>query len=345
VLLILLTGCQAGKFRLPGMALLGKNDRLSPEYIEPPSLQFDPGDSEIAEVNIEEGTPSDDSGPPRRPDQSLEAFAADVNRSWEKLAEQTESSVAEHAESVNQAMVDLANVSVPPNAGAMSPDSASEPAPDKSFERNSNDFQPGSAASTSVASGATNYERLAQNTLAPLTPATPSGAASGLASRQDMASAPVPESNPGQFKPDASTAPSDSWPPGMAAKSTDIPGSDGGVRMQNPYIANQAKTSTGNTPTADSQASPQSKYETTPYPPFQPRADLVDTTVPDDGSGVENVSATTDGNAAPGASRIPAMLDLSGQASYAPGSVRRPDPVQPEEVEVISTAGGGAFRR
>ncbi len=310
------SGCQSGKLNMPGLAFWKKNDRLSPEYIEPPSHNFTPGETALADTSDE---PASQDGPPSRPgktelaSESIESFAAEVNRSWEQLAEKTQASAAEHAGSVSEAMVDLENVSMPPT-GPMDVASSASPlvprqVPEGAGQPESrgtgdNQFQPYTPAPT------TNYERLAARTLAP---------------RQEVPR--YAESPPmaSQSAPDASLTPMASAD--IAAVETTPVGSGDAIRMRNPH------STTSPDSTASDVTAEQPRYESTPYQPFQPRAtEMADAAGP-----------VTDSPSS--LASIPATLQLSGQGSYAPGSVRRPDPIQPENLTIPKTAGGGSFQR
>ena len=89
----------------------------------------EPGETALAE-NTQE--PEIEGGPPLRPEDAIEgnetlaSFAEEVNRSWERLAEQTQPDTAGHSASVSQASVDDANITMPPDnsssfAGTASP--------------------------------------------------------------------------------------------------------------------------------------------------------------------------------------------------------------------------------
>ncbi len=325
-MIVLAGGCQSSRLNMPGLAFWKSNDRLAPEYIEPPSHQFNPGDTALVDTrNATEKKANIDSGdgPPARPSPSksangsLEAFAADVDRSWEQLAEQTRASADKHSDAMNQAMVDMGNISKPPlaNGGSQnmdfagtSPSRGTSTAPPMSETRTGNEIQrtPVSSAALQPGPGTTStYERIASQTLSPLTPATSS----------TSVAIPPPPGSPMS----ASTGAQD------------------------------------NSSLAGSTASP--TYGSTPYPAFQPRSDMTasaangDTSVSTTASGKNssmstslNVLASTSGMVP--SSGIPSMLSLSGQGTYAPGSVRRPDPIKPESMSAPHTAaGGGEFRR
>ncbi len=329
-ILVGLSGCQSGKLNMPGLAFWKKNDRLSPEYIEPPSHNFTPGETDIADsVDVEIGT--EDDGPPKRPvvsaeqsSESLESFAAEVNRSWEQLAEQTQGNAAEHAGTVKQAMVDRDNISMPPTREVGPADFANPLAP-RQAPGGGGQFAAGSAEAESPSSAAgfqptTNYEKLAAQTMGSSRPAP----------RYEMSPATQAQNGSGSPLVPQAVSPAETVPQGV-----DETGS-----MLNPYSGAASEADIASSPIS---APAQPQYETTPYKPF--------------GSGATSEmaapSATTSQQLAnnsmtPSVSpnEIPSMLQLSGQGSYAPGSVRRPEPIQPESMTVPRTAtGGGSFQR
>lgn len=335
VILIGLSGCQSGKLNMPGLAFWKKNDRLSPEYIEPPSHNFTPGETDIADsVDVEIGTEED--GPPKRPivsaeqsSESLESFAAEVNRSWEQLAEKSQEDGADHAGTVKQAMVDQDHVSMPPTREVGPADFANPLAP-RQAPGGGGQFAAGSAEAEnpSSASGfqpATNYEKLAAQTMGSSRPAPRYEMSPAALSQNGSGSPLVPE-----------TVNSPETVPNEAGEN---------VRMLNPYSGPAGDADIASSPiSAPASSTPaQPQYETTPYKPFGSDA----------ATEMADPSATTspqlaDNSMTPSASpgEIPSMLQLSGQGSYAPGSVRRPEPIQPESMTVPHTAtGGGSFQR
>ena len=81
-----LSGCQAGKLNLPqvsDLAFWKKSDTLASRYVEPPAHQFTPSDAGLASA--------DGDLPPLPPDveKTAESFEAEVSRSYEQLARQT----------------------------------------------------------------------------------------------------------------------------------------------------------------------------------------------------------------------------------------------------------------
>lgn len=317
--IIFTSGCQTGRLNMPSLAFWKNNDTLSADYIEPPSHQFEPGSAAVAKSAADKttGASSIDSGdgPPVKPQtaernaETMESFAADVNRSWEQLAEQTRANAERHSEELNQAMVDMANAtrspvaSTPPDSTAAAPPTrpagayASSAPP--SSNASGNDFAPNPAlAQAKPSGGQTAYERLASQTLSPLTPVSPS-----------------------------------SVPANPAPQAT---------------AQNSAATMTSDAASSPLATAPvRPSYDSTPYPAFQPRDPLDEQTIatsPAVPAGPTTTAPPATATSSTGS--IPSTLALSGQATYAPGSIRRPEPSTLAPSTVPHTAaGGGDFRR
>ncbi len=307
------TGCQSSKFNMQKLAFWKNNDKLDSEYIEPPSQKFTPERTAVAESasRLDQGE-----GPPVRPEtastnnESLDAFADEVNRSWEELAEKSQSTTEQAAKSVNRALVDTANVSMPP--ARQNSDDLKQPSTPRyissgssglsnnsssKFEPNKGSFSP-LAPKASPAPSA-RYEQLAQSTM----PTMPT-----MSPLQPSVTNTI---GTGDFAPSSGS---------MLTQASPVPG------QFNPNNATVSNGATG------------SQYESTPYKPFTSRNESAS-------QNIMQASNATGENRLTQVSQIPVTLQLSGQGTYAPGSVRRPSPLQPENLTALPQTGGGSFMR
>jgi hypothetical protein len=351
ILLIVATGCQSSRFSMPKLAFWKNNDQLASEYIEPPSHQFTPERTASAD---KESTLDTGDGPPTRPKTastsgpSIDSFAEEVNRSWAQLEAKTQKKSNE----VNQALVDTNNISLPPT-GQGSEDLKQPLMPrylksdDRALAAKSAAESTGNLAGdgtfapmpASKSSPATRYEQLAGTTM------------SGPSTLQ-----PAPATSPGGrsefsaesgFQPVAMTSrPSVAMEPqGRTAEPAPFNDSS---RFENPYMpqlqAEKSPTSpvsAPNTPKSLASAKPADPvYQSTPYKPFTALADSATGSSPDTPV-TENASGTTNNPPnTPRLAQMPLSLQLSGQGTYAPGSVRRPD-----SLSTAPQSGGGSFLR
>jgi hypothetical protein len=299
-------------------------------------------------------------GPPTRPttasvdNPSLDAFEGELNRSLEELSDKTKSTAQQTQNDVNRALVDTANVSMPPtreNGDDLKKTSTPR------YMSSGNSYASNSASTDNTANSgsftplapkpttqpATRYEQLAQSSmpvLSPLQPAVTSTTGSG------------------DFVPSNGPMPKMTTPRTPAALQTpstfaQVPGSGEELsRMQNPYtpgiqpMDTQASPVPGQYSNNSSMAStgnPATQYDSTPYKPFVSRNDMAPPSTSH--SGVMQAGNSTSENRSNQVAQIPATLQLSGQGTYAPGSVRRPSPLQPESMTAVPQSGGGSFMR
>ena len=352
------TGCQSSKFNMQKLAFWKNNDKLDAEYLEPPSHQFTPERTAVADSvsRLNKGE-----GPPTRPktasvdNPSLDAFAEEVNRSLEELSDKTKSTAQQSQNDVNRALVDTANVSMPPTRQndddykkPLTPrylsSGNSYPSSDAatSSEASTGNFTPLAPKSTTPPS--TRYEQLAQSSMPALSPLQPV-AKSGTAGT-------------GDFVPSTGSMPVVTTPRTPVALQTpsslaQVPGSGGELsRMQNLYTPGLQPIDTQATPMAGqftnnnpmaSTGNSGTQYDSTPYKPFVSRNELAAQSSTN--SNVMQAGNSTSENRSNQVAQIPATLQLSGQGTYAPGSVRRPSPLQPETMTAVPQSSGGSFMR
>lgn len=341
------------------LAFWKSNDKLDAEYLEPPSHQFTPERTAVADSvsRLKKGD-----GPPTRPqtasadNPSLDKFAEEVNRSLEELSEKTKATAQQSQNDVNRALVDTDNVSMPPtrqsgddykkpltprylSSGNSYPSSSTS----TDNEASSGSFTP-LAPKSSTPPPSTRYEQLAQSTMPALSPLQPATKTSTAGS--------------GDFVPSTGAMPKVTTPRTPVALQTpstlaQVPGSGEELsRMQNPYtpglqpIDTQATPMSGQFTTNNSTASTGNvvtQYDSTPYKPFVPRNEMAPQSSTN--SNVMQAGNATSENRSTQVAQIPATLQLSGQGTYAPGSVRRPSPLQPETMTAVPQTGGGSFLR
>lgn len=323
-----LSGCQAGKLNMPNLAFWNKNDQLASEYVEPPSHNFTPGDTELAATSA----PADNGqGPPARPESavespSLEAFAEKVNQSLDQLEPPAGNPAPVSTFATADPVAPSSQATAPPTgdtgfsaplvprkvsrfANQLSPSGSGGPSPADDQNR----FQPGPVNSPPL----TNYERLAASTL----------------------SGPPPVSEPPVSRGELPEGLSSNVPEALQApplKPESRPLAEQAVEMQNPYAGPPRQAAApGGSPSA---------YATTPYKSFNSLNPETDQQIAPQNPEIAPQNPVNEAPANPG-DTVPATLRLSGQGSYAPGSIRRPDPVQPTTPQVPRTAGGGEFRQ
>ena len=318
-LIVSLSGCQAGKSPLGNLAWWQKNDTLASEYIEPPSHQYTPTDSAVV---------SDDSDlPPLPPDieKTVDSFEKDVARSYRELSRQSDKSLDRTSSAARDVAVDTRNVDRSPayempTTGASNPLTplirpserfASKPeTPPESEPRLPIRTPYGSEQDSSTFSpdgqGRTQYEKIAGQTLQPF---ATTQAGSFDASRPE---AKIPDFSPSVSSDIAFQPPTSSRTDGNGGFSESL---------------NPATTSR-TTESAAEQAS--QNYPATSYQSFEPRVKEADTQpVP---SFIPDLSATIPQNNLAPASASGMSLQLQGQGSYAPGSVRAPNPINPAQL-------------
>lgn len=334
-LIIVFAGCQTGKPRFLGnLAWWQKNDTLASEYIEPPSHQFTPSESTVA---------SDDTElPPLPPDieKTVDSFEQDVARSYRELARQSGQSSDKIANDIRDIRLDGRNVnsvpaSKPPASELSSPLTprtgerfAANNSPERSessssrlqktgrdtAKSNSNDFAPMSQSNTG---GMTQYEKLAQQTL------QPSGTRP-TASTFSPSSSPLKPAASNDFAAQANRQPAAPSPP-MTSNTAKITQSSQPDGMQVGY-----------------------QYPSTPYQAFEAKArepaqQTRQITEPDRQSFEQPQSGA--GSTLSSKSATGLTLQIQGQGSYAPGSVRTPSPIDPNNLVLpMNDAGSSAFQ-
>lgn len=226
---------------------------------------------------------------------------------------------------------------------------------------NKNDFMPSSG---SESPGMTQYERMAQQSLQPKQGSTTRSPLTPSRTAQPSGQSPLQPSNGSDFRPPSTSPPSSSSSSGSFQ-----PASSGSFQPMTPRQPVQPiSTPRALTPPAERSQST-NEYPTTPYQSFQPRVDDVKqqsnqfvpgatspgsgNSSPSFGSSSKGTPGVTDATKAPSGSFAsgttngnfnaakPAgqtanglSLNLQGQGSYAPGSVRRPDAINPEKLEL-----------
>ncbi len=395
----LFAGCQSSGLTMPKLAFWQKDDKLDPSKLEPPSRQFTPSQTEVAEKGDKASNLDSGEGPPVRPDiastksneTTIEEIERDLNRNFAeqvnraKTAEQeiidkvatAHDGAMDTANSINQAIVDTKNVSMPPAKQQMDGSSrpltpryatsstmagaAGNPAPGGNgmADRNLGGFTPptGSFATSSTPA----YEKLAASTsggfnpLQPANPALAQSAPMSVAASDSAAGNTAGNKNPpsfgggsfggGSFAPQGQGSSAPQFPSSLASTANAPPqnptGVTSGSSMFPPFSANTTTPAS----TAATTAATGPKYESTPYKAFEPGRPA-DTSIAVSQTGQMQSSALSSA-----ASQIPATLQLSGQGSYAPGSVRIPQMPQatasnPSQPGTSSPAsGGGSFVR
>ncbi|MGI9518992.1 MAG: hypothetical protein ACR2NP_18210 [Pirellulaceae bacterium] len=344
------------------LAFWRQNDRLGSEYIEPPAHQFSPSQTEMASTS-NDAAGDDDSLPPLPPnvDRTMESFEQEVTDTYRQLAQQNQATGDRKATPIQPVDVDTSHVSSPPaNFGSSD---FSSPLTPRTVENdtaavstpatpaNSNDFMPDSASLAGI-SGNTQYERLAQQMLEPAKPPAPTNqppAAMPVVRSPEMPNPLTPAHGGGEF---------------AATASQPAPGAQ---RVQNPYASNaataqplQPRTETPiGTQAAQPPAEPAAvqinfdQYPTTPYRSFESGTQ---TTAPADRMAAipSPEPATMPGAPATSSSMgtgSPLSLQIQGQGTYAPGSVRTPAALNPAELQLpqsvpggSSTSSGGSFQ-
>jgi hypothetical protein len=395
------SGCQSSGLTMPKLAFWKKDDKLDPSKLEPPSRQFTPAQTEVAEKGDEASKLDSGDGPPVRPDiasaekgeKTMEEFEQEVNRTWAELANKTKTAEQEIVDnvaaahnraqtagnSINQAVVDTANVSMPPASKSM--DNNGRPLTPRyatsgmtsgnsqaSLPSGSNNSSYGgfTPPSNSMASNSTPaYERLAPSTAGGFNPLMPANTSTNSTPVQTPASpTSVAGSGSGNLNPPSfgggsfvpqNQAPSAGGLPSSLATAPNAP-------VQNPYAANAGPSNPAANPTASgsssifpplsanpastvSNASPARTYESTPYKAFESGRPTTS-----NGS-ISQTGQLQAPGAAGTAAQIPASLQISGQGSYAPGSIRMPQRPQataanpPQPVTPAQPLGGGSFVR
>jgi hypothetical protein len=324
ILIVASTGCQVGKSPVGNFAWWKKDDTLASRYIEPPSHQFTPSESAVV---------SDDPDlPPLPPDieKTVETFEEDVARSYRELARQAGQISDKALDPVREATDKLEKLAVASDSAANSSEflnplvprsvdsggvtnddpqakAAMSEQPASGVSSTSNEFQPYRATPR--------YEQLAQQTLQPLDP----GALQAAEPQRSSTAAPLQpypsgDSSPaGEFVvPDPGTF-SPSWANSQAT----------------PLSPSRPEAAAA---TADSQQV-NYEYPSTPFPEFQPRMDE-----PGDTPQTLTQGAATTTSSGLNSSGL--ELQLQGQGSYAPGSIRTPDPIDPGQLRLPMNVDG-----
>ena len=364
-LVCLMTGCQAGKLNMNSLAFWRKNDQFDSNYIEPPAHKFTPGQTEVA-ANTSDSAPDDDTLPPLPPnvDRTMESFEEEVTRTYQELAQQNTSTqqntlAPRGSNSIQPVDVDTSHVSSPPAGfgnsefnSPLTPRASDNNSATVSAPANSNDFVPLSPAGSDD-SDTPQYERLAQQMLEPARP--PANVEQPPVSMPEIR---TPEmSNPLSPAQGGDFAASPSQPAPSAQ------------RVQNPYASSRTQTpaqplqprtppqvaAQTTTPPAQPSANPVTpdQYPTTPYRAFEPdqlAGNAQATTIPSpEPATMPDPPASTQQMANNGTGGL--TLQLQGQGTYAPGSVRPPDALDPGSLQLPqsirvgnSNSGGGAFQ-
>ncbi len=342
-LVVALCGCQAGKSPMGRLAWWKKDDALASKYVEPPSQNFTPSESALA---------NDDSELPPLPpdiDKTVDSFGEEIARSYRELARDTEQARGEFSSSAagvaaktssdgrekekpttsatefSNPLIPRADDQLASQMRSPSANSGLEPLKPSPTDSKDNEFK--------ASPGMTQYEKLAQRT---------------LSFDADQMDAPRPEAK----LPDTLS-------PLKPASSGGFQPSSGPV-AQNPNpagpFAPAAKSATAPTAADPSPSEGQHvnyEYPSTPYHAFQPRngdgtsptnSQLTEQVLDTATESVNHVAGGTKHTFAPAGFRAggvveppspPASnsgnstggmptLNLQGQGSYAPGSVQAP---------------------
>lgn len=343
-LFVALTGCQMGKSPLASLAWWQKDDELASRYIEPPSHQFTPSDSAVV---------SDDPNlPPLPPDieKTVDSFEQEVARSYRELARESEKAGDRLVGTAREVKEESKNMLMPAErkpptsadfANPLTPRPSERYALNESAPKSSNSLQPKPTGTSGTGGfqpdGMTQYEKLAQQSLQPKDPGTFSP--SRPEARLPNASLPMKRGNKNDF----------AFTPKSPANKIDT------TTPLQPSRPNKQ-------PVTEAQQV-NFEYPSTPYQSFQPRgknttstnasqmpnpASLTEQLVDTDSDSASNVvDATKDavGNLVPDLSpKAPAglSLQLQGQGSYAPGSIRAPNPIDPAELVLPPATGSGS---
>ena len=354
------------KVAMPKLAFWkNDSDKFNDDYIEPPSYQFSPsGEAAGADNNASEspsrlaenmrskskpydttrgsGDSFDSSSPSRN--RSLESFEQDLTKAYERLASSSESSVDQATGKASQ------QLSRTMNQGA----------------KQLNQFAGNSQ--TPTRSGAGDFSGGLQPKF---------GAARN--SNSPAASSGSSRNKGGQFSPSATTqyeqiaaSQSTGEPP---SHSPLTPRSSGNMfnrspnHVQNPHFQKQNSTASAIPSDVDqsqSQTVGYDQYPSTPHKPFEPReqenlpdaapAESLPTTksLAPKNQTPQNLTPKSQAPPMPSAgfgkqpAALPSQL-LKGQGTYAPGSVKAPTPMSPEQVAAPQDSGqstgyGGSFQ-
>ena len=344
------SGCQAGKLNMQQLAFWKKNDTLDSRYIEPPSHQLTPSDTRVA------GNSDDSNLPPLPPDinRTADKFESEVTKSYQELAQQTKESENRFANSladaeqktrsaINEKLPSrssyssgLDNVAEPNFNNPLTPKPINRNRPNTQIAQRSVDAMPPSSGSfrprpTSAKSsptisnaGMTEYEKLAQLDSGQLKPST-----SG-----ELPKINYPTSN-SPLKPNNQLAQNSQSI--QNPYSTTRPKSD--RSLQAVTGASQATQANQSLP-SPSGSSRQVNYEypSTPYQPYNVKSqdsNLATTNTLNPSSHTTSPLKPNNSITSPSMTSSSTMkLDISGQGSYAPGSIRRPKALLPSNLKL-----------